>query len=322
MKKFIKTRIYGGNVKTIRMVNQPEIVDYIKNNPGQTESKIMSNIYDFERGGFESNKKYADCLRRALHSGKIRREEVKGKSYKFIYYINDLPKVEPKKEIVYSSQIKNDNMSKELKVTTELRKILLDLGYISKNTTVFSDPRRKKQAVGVKVCRLFLNENQVRSVIIKMGELGFELVNYKAGIKYTTNSWRYVFSGDRFTFYKHSSDKAKKDNVYLSKLKSKDMNNSIKIEGRLEMINLSAPVEMGPLKVNLIAQVIVAKGKIDCIEFVDLMDQTYNGMEISDWKKFVNMNKEWGMDYSKVLNEKFDEIFEESVVKEILGLGN
>jgi hypothetical protein len=322
MKKFIKTRIYGGNVKTIRMVNQPEIVDYIKNNPGQTESKIMSNIYDFERGGFESNKKYADCLRRALHSGKIRREEVKGKSYKFIYYINDLPKVEPKKEIVYSSQIKNDNMSKELKVTTELRKILLDLGYISKNTTVFSDPRRKKQAVGVKVCRLFLNENQVRSVIIKMGELGFELVNYKAGIKYTTNSWRYVFSGDRFTFYKHSSDKAKKDNVYLSKLKSKDMNNSIKIEGRLEMINLSAPVEMGPLKVNLIAQVIVVKGKIDCIEFVDLMDQTYNGMEISDWKKFVNMNKEWGIDYSKVLNEKFDEIFEESVVKEILGLGN
>ena len=209
MKKFIKVKSYGGNVKTIRMVNQPEIVDYIKNNPGQTESKIMSNIYDFERGGFESNKKYADCLRRALHSGKIRREEVKGKSYKFIYYINDLPKVEPKK-----------------------------------------------------------------------------------------------------------------DNVYLSKLKSKDMNNSIKIEGRLEMINLSAPVEMGPLKVNLIAQVIVAKGKIDCIEFVDLMDQTYNGMEISDWKKFVNMNKEWGIDYSKVLNEKFEEIFEESVVKEILGLGN
>jgi len=209
MKKFIKVKSYGGNVKTIRMVNQPEIVDYIKNNPGQTENKIMSNIYDFERGGFESNKKYADCLRRALHSGKIRREEVKGKSYKFIYYINDLPKVEPKKEIVYSSQIK-----------------------------------------------------------------------------------------------------------------SKDMNNSIKIEGKLEMINLSAPVEVGELKANLIAQVIVVKGKIDCIEFVDIEKPTYRGIEISDWKKFVNMNKEWGMDYNKVLDEKFEEIFEESVVKEILGLGN
>jgi hypothetical protein len=208
MKKFIKSKIYGGNVKTIRMVNQPEIVDYIKNNPGQSENQIMYDVYGYDRNStWESNKKYADCLRRALHSGKIRREEVS--KNRFIYFINDLPKVEPKK-----------------------------------------------------------------------------------------------------------------DNVYLSKLKSKDMNNSIKIEGRLEMINLSAPVEMGPLKVNLIAQVIVVKGKIDCIEFVDLMDQTYNGMEISDWKKFVNMNKEWGIDYNKVLDEKFEEIFEESVVKEILGLGN
>jgi hypothetical protein len=100
------------------------------------------------------------------------------------------------------------------------------------------------------------------------------------------------------------------------------MNNSIKIEGKLEMINLSAPVEVGELKANLIAQVIVVKGKIDCIEFVDIEKPTYRGIEISDWKKFVNMNKEWGMDYSKVLDEKFEEIFEESVVKEILGLGN
>jgi hypothetical protein len=213
-------------------------------------------------------------------------------------------------------------MSKELKVTTELKKVLLDLGYISNNNnTIFSDPRCKKQAVGVKVCRLFLNENQVRSVIIKMGELGFELVNYKAGIKHIANPWKNAFSGDRFTFYKHSPDKAKKDNVYSSQIKSKNMN-QIKIEGKLEFYNLSAPVEVGELKANLIAQVIVAKGKIDCIEFVDIEKPTYRGIEISDWKKFVNMNKEWGMDYNKVLDEKFEEIFEESVVKEILGLGN
>ena len=206
MKKFRTNRFFN----QVRMVNQPEIVDYIKRNPGQSENQIMYDVYDYDRNStWESNKKYADCLRRALHSGKIRREEVKGKSYKFIYYINDLPKVEPKKEIVYSSQIK-----------------------------------------------------------------------------------------------------------------SKDMNNSIKIEGKLEMINLSAPVEVGELKANLIAQVIVVKGKIDCIEFVDIEKPTYRGIEISDWKKFVNMNKEWGMDYNKVLDEKFEEIFEESVVKEILGLGN
>jgi hypothetical protein len=212
-------------------------------------------------------------------------------------------------------------MSKELKVTTELKKVLLDLGYISKdNNTIFSDPRCKKQAVGVKVCRLFLSPSQANNVIIKMGELGFELVNYKSGIKYIANPWKNAFSGDRFTFYKHSPNKAKKDNVYSSQIKSKNMN-QIKIEGKLEMINLSAPVELGDLKVNLIAQVIVVKGKIDCIEFVDIEKQTYRGIEISDWKKFVNMNKEWGMDYNKVLNEKFEEIFKESVVKEILGLG-
>lgn len=211
-------------------------------------------------------------------------------------------------------------MSKELKVTTELRKILLDLGYISKNTTVFSDPRCKKQAVGVKVCRLFLNENQVRSVIIKMGELGFELVNYKAGIKHIANPWRNVFSGDRFTFYKHSSDKAKKDIVYSSQIKSKNMN-QIKIEGKLELFNLSTLVEIGPLKAKLIAQIIVCDGKIDLIEFMDIENQTYNEIKISDWGKFVNMNKEWGMDYKNLLNVKFDEIFEENVVKEILGLG-
>ena len=201
MKKF-KTNRFG--IKR-RMVNQEEIVDFLKHNPGTPENSIMGSIYGFFRGSTrESNKKYADCLRRALYSGKIRREEVKGRSYKFIYFINDLPKVE----------IKNDF-------------------------------------------------------------------------------------------------------VYLSKLKNKNMN-SIKLESKLEFFNLSAPVEIGPLKVKLIAQVIVCEGKIDCIEFMDIEDQTYNEMKISDWRKFVNMNKEWGMDYSKVLDEKFDEIFEGNIVKKII----
>jgi hypothetical protein len=203
MKKFIKVTSYGGNVKTIRMVNQPEIVDFIKNNPGQSENEIMYEVYDYDRNStWESNKKYADCLRRALHSGKIRREEVS--KNRFIYFINDLPKVE-----------------------------------------------------------------------------------------------------------------SKNDFVYLSKLKSKNMN-SIKIESKLEFLNLSVPVEIGPLKVKLIAQVIVCEGDIDGIEFMDIEDQTYNEMKISDWRKFVNMNKEWGIDYSKVLDEKFDEIFEGNIVKKII----
>lgn len=80
MEKFI-TNQWG---KKIRMVHQPEIINYIKNNPGMTEAQIMEDLYDFRRGGFESNKKYAECLRRALDSGKIRREFINNR---YRYYI-------------------------------------------------------------------------------------------------------------------------------------------------------------------------------------------------------------------------------------------
>lgn len=319
MEKFIKVRNWSGNVRIKRMVNQPEIVDYIKNNPGKSESQIMEAVYGYNRkSSLGSNKKYADCLRRALHSGKIRREEVS--KNRFVYYINDLPKVEPKNEVVYSSQIKNDNMSKELKVTTELKNVLLDLGYIQKdNNIIFSDPRCKKQAVGVKVCRLFLNENQVRTVIIKMGELGFEFITYKAGKKDIENPWRNAFSGDRFTFYKHSPNKAKKDIVYSSKIKNNNMN-KIKLESKLMMLNLSSEVQVGVLKATLIAM--VCKGEKDTdIEFSDIENVTYNGVPVSDYRKFRDMNKEFGIDYDDILYTEFKKIFtEESVEKYINGL--
>jgi hypothetical protein len=317
MKKFIKVRNWDGfgSGKTIRMVNQPEIVDYIKNNPGKTENQIMEDVYGFVRGGFYSNKKYADCLRRALYSGKIRREEVS--KNRFIYFINDLPKVEPKKDIVYSSQIKNDNMSKELKVTTELKKVLLDLGYISKdNNTIFSDPRCKKQAVGVKVCRLFLSPSQARNVIVKMGELGFELVNYKAGIKHITNPWRNTFSGDRFIFYKHSPDKAKNEVVYSSQIKNDNMS-KIKLETKLMMLSLSSEVQVGPLKATLVAMVCTGEKGTD-IDFEDIVNVTYNGTPITDYRKFRDMNKTFGINYDTILQDEFDKIFTEETVEEYI----
>ena len=121
MKKF-KTNRFG--VKR-RMVNQEEIVDFLKHNPGTPENSIMGSIYGFFRGSTrESNKKYADCLRRALHSGKIRREEVKGRSYKFIYFINDLPKVEIKNDFVYLSKLKNKNMNQ---IKVESKTLMLNL---------------------------------------------------------------------------------------------------------------------------------------------------------------------------------------------------
>jgi hypothetical protein len=60
-----------------RIVNQNEIIEFIRLNPGYTESEIFEELYNFVRGGIHSNKKYADCLRRAIRTGKIWR--VKGK---------------------------------------------------------------------------------------------------------------------------------------------------------------------------------------------------------------------------------------------------
>jgi hypothetical protein len=203
MKKFIKVTSYGGNVRTIRMVNQPEIVDYIKNNPGQSENEIMYEVYDYDRNStWESNKKYADCLRRALDSGKIRREEVS--KNRFIYFINDIPKVEPKKDIVYSSQIKNDNNM-----------------------------------------------------------------------------------------------------------------NKIKVGKKSVLLNLETEVQVGPLKATLEAMICSCDGQID-IDFSDIDNVTYNGVPISDWRKFRDMNKEFGIDYDKITEAEFNKVFTKEAVKAII----
>ena len=81
---------YSYNSKGVRkrIVNQEEIVDFLKSYPGQTENYIMQYLYDFDRSdSLESNKKYAECLRRALRSGKISRVKAKFQDrYRFIYF--------------------------------------------------------------------------------------------------------------------------------------------------------------------------------------------------------------------------------------------
>ena len=89
-KRYIKsTNIW--NLGKIRMVNQPEIIDYLIHNPGKTENEIMFNIYGYDRStSFDSNKKYADCLRRALYNGKINRVKAVTKYGKrYIYFVTD-----------------------------------------------------------------------------------------------------------------------------------------------------------------------------------------------------------------------------------------
>jgi len=71
--------------------SQQEIVDYLKTTKFMSESEIQEDVWNYKRGGWESNKKYADILRRALRSGKIKRLRMKfhgiDKRMIFRYYI-------------------------------------------------------------------------------------------------------------------------------------------------------------------------------------------------------------------------------------------
>lgn len=68
-------------------VNQ--IIAYLQANPFTSENEIMNAVFGFKRIPCKNNKKYADMLRRGLHSGKIARVQAKkaGKADRFFYYI-------------------------------------------------------------------------------------------------------------------------------------------------------------------------------------------------------------------------------------------
>ena len=73
--------------------SQQDIVDYLKTTRFMTESEIQEDVWGYKRGeSSEANKKYADILRRALYSGKIKRVRMKihgiDKRMVFRYYIN------------------------------------------------------------------------------------------------------------------------------------------------------------------------------------------------------------------------------------------
>jgi hypothetical protein len=88
----------------------------------------------------------------------------------------------------------------------------------------------------------------------------------------------------------------------------------IKVESKTLMLNLSSEVQIGSLKATLIAMVFSGEKGTD-IDFSDIENITYNGVPISDWRKFRDMNKEFGIDYDKITEAEFNKIFTEEVVK-------
>ena len=67
-------------MRGIKRNSQHEIVEYLQDNPCRTETEIQQDLWNYYRCSqrpMESNKKYADILRRALFSGKIKRVRMK-----------------------------------------------------------------------------------------------------------------------------------------------------------------------------------------------------------------------------------------------------
>jgi hypothetical protein len=106
-KKYRKFTHWNGEVTVKRIVNQEEIIDYLKTSPYATEAEICWDIYKYDRStSMSSNKKYADCLRRALHKGRIHRiPKLKGRS-KFLYYV---PKTSGQQDVLEMKDINKNN---------------------------------------------------------------------------------------------------------------------------------------------------------------------------------------------------------------------
>lgn len=70
-----------------------EIVNFLKDNPFQTESQIQQKVFGyFRNSSYESNKKYADMLRRGLSKGLYKRillqEERDSRAY-YKYFVEN-----------------------------------------------------------------------------------------------------------------------------------------------------------------------------------------------------------------------------------------
>ena len=91
----------------------------------------------------------------------------------------------------------------------------------------------------------------------------------------------------------------------------------MKLQSKSFMLMLTEEVQIGELKLTLVAQVMGTKEGFD-IEFTDQFDTSYMGIGISgwqNWKKFRDFHKEMGIDYDAHIHKKFDEIFNVASVK-------
>jgi hypothetical protein len=95
----------------------------------------------------------------------------------------------------------------------------------------------------------------------------------------------------------------------------------IKITSKCLHLAASFPIEIGELKLTAEAIFFVEKNKegnnVAEVDFADVTNITYMGVPISgyeNWTKFVKVHKEMGIDFDKVIQNKFYEVLTEEAI--------
>ena len=92
----------------------------------------------------------------------------------------------------------------------------------------------------------------------------------------------------------------------------------MKVTSNTLMSNVEIPVQIGGLKLTVIHQLFIYKGKDGeaswDVEFIDHSDITYMGVPIESWKKFTNFHKEMGIDFDKLIREEAYKVFDDKAI--------
>lgn len=120
--------------------------------------------------------------------------------YQLVYDVNNLYNHELEFKKIPPTKMNIPKYSNT--ITGALRQTLDELGISIKNKHIFSDPRKNKTAVSVKIMGYFPNKSIQKKIIKSMGEKGHKLLyTYEPEEK---NNWgrRNYFKGIRFCFEK------------------------------------------------------------------------------------------------------------------------
>jgi hypothetical protein len=94
----------------------------------------------------------------------------------------------------------------------------------------------------------------------------------------------------------------------------------MKLSSKAFLLNLEEKISIGELTAVLVCQVNGTKEQFDT-DFIDLGEVTYMGILIDgydNWRKFKDFHLGMGINFSKLIDEKFNEIFTKEVVKQFV----